>query len=328
MDDKFLEVIEQLDNGLYFLLRKVKEEYSKQVNEIRIRINKPLLLYCGSTYFFVNTDSSLSKYQNRSKIVTQQELNNSIRRICDFSRYTYQNQIKDGYITLKGGHRAGISGTGVLSENGTISNIKDISSINIRIAKQVIGAADLILRNRISINVPNILIVGAPGSGKTTILRDLARSLSIGKNCIMKKVSVVDQRNEIAAVSAGKAGFDLGLCDILDGYPKAQGMLQAIKSLSPEIIVCDEIGNLEEAHAIKQCLNAGAKVIASMHAESIEELFNRDIFKVFLKSKTFDEIVLLNKEVGKILGIYKVDDLIDKVYRSCADNQFIYRGRL
>lgn len=328
MDSKFLEVIKQLDDGLYYVLKDVREEYSKQVNEIRIRMNKALILYCGSTYFFVNKDSTLSKVQDKAKIVTQQEINNSIRKICDFSMYTYQNQIRDGYITLKGGHRAGICGTSVLSENGTISNIRDISSVNLRIARQIIGAADFILKNKFDVNLPNILIVGVPGSGKTTVLRDLARSLSIGKNCNMRKVSVIDQRNEIAAVSGGNTGFDLGLCDILSGYSKDVGMIQAIKSLSPEVIICDEIGSLEEANAIKQCLNAGVKIIASMHAESLKELFSRDIFKVFFKSKAFDEIIMLDKNIGKISGIYKVDDLIDKIYRNSYDNNFICGNRV
>ena len=329
MEDKFLEVISQLSDKLYLYLNQIDQLFKSQINEIRLRVNQPIILHSSDTFFFLSNSGRVSKTPSNLKIISQKDITDSIGKMCEYSLYSYQEQIKNGYITLKGGHRVGISGTGIISENGTISNIRDISSMNIRIARQIKGTANTLFK-KVGENFTGILIIGPPNSGKTTILRDIARSCSIGKFFPLKKVCVIDQRNELSATCCGAPGFDLGFSDILSSYPKDEGIMHCIKGLSPDIIVCDEIGSLADIAAIKQGVNSGVKIIASMHAFSIEELLKKNAAQELLKTGAFDKIVLLgnNQTLGEILGIFKVGDLIDKTYRNVSFNKLVCGNRI
>jgi len=213
---------------------------------------------------------------------------------------------------MKGGHRAGICGSAVVEE-GEIVNIKDISSINIRIARSLSGVADAFLKMMANKQIKGVLLAGPPSSGKTTILKDIAKQLAGGYYGYNVKVAVVDERGELGAVYAGESKNDLGIsCDVLDGYPKAQGMMQAIRCLSPDLIICDEIGTEQEARAVESCLNAGVRVIASVHAAGKEELRNRPSVRRLLATGAFDSIVLLKGRgaPGVIKAVYRAADLL------------------
>ena len=303
--DCFRSATKCLCSRIYSIVQDIPDSIKIKASEIRIRINKNIVinLYSGENFIINYNDSPFL-------IISEDDIYNTFKNICNYSVYSYQNQIKNGYITFKGGHRIGICGSAIISE-GRISNIKNISSLNIRIAREIIGASDKIFK-RFCGKVGGILFVGKPSSGKTTVLRDLARKLSIkNSDKPLKKVSIIDERGEIGAVYHGVPQYDVGLCDILDGYPKGEGILYAVRSLSPDFVICDEIGNGEDVMSILESVNSGVKFIASVHAGSIDEVLRRSQIKLLISSGVFEHIVLLenDKYPGEIFKIYKVDDL-------------------
>lgn len=209
-------------------------------------------------------------------------------QICRYSIHSYQNEIAEGFITLDGGHRVGICGTTV-RENGKITFIKDISGLNVRVAHAAVGCSDEIIDQA---GECSMIIAGKPMSGKTTILRDLARRL--GQR---HRVTIIDSRGEIAAAVHGVPSFDIGLnTDVLSGCEKSEGITLALRSMNPEFIICDELAHDEEA--VEQALFCGVKIIASAHSGSLLELDRR--YKNI--SELFDAAVMLG-ERGKLIEI-------------------------
>lgn len=203
-----------------------------------------------------------------SSAFSAEEIAECFAEICRYSVYSFEEEIAQGFITLDGGHRVGLCGTTV-TKNGVITSLKDISGLNIRIAHQVRGCADELYDRVFSKELHSLLLAGKPLSGKTTVLRDLARRL--GER---HRVVLIDSRNELSASVRGTPSFDIGLnTDVLCGCEKSEGIMLAIRSLSPEVIICDEIGDDEAA--IEQAMFCGVKIIASAHAESIEQLKKR-----------------------------------------------------
>ena len=202
--------------------------------------------------------------------------------------------------------------------------MRDISSINIRIARQVYGCASGVLQ-AVGKNLRDgVLVAGAPSSGKTTILRDIARQLSSGLCGDVRKVAVVDERGELAGTYRGVPQNDLGpCCDVLDGYPKGEGILQAIRSLSPEFIICDEMGGLADVEAAAQGLNAGVGMISSVHAGSVRELLRRQQALSLLHTGAFGYVVLLegSREPGRVAGVYKAGDLLAQGFGNSASDR-------
>lgn len=199
---------------------------------------------------------------------SEKDIADCFAELCRYSVHSYSNEIAEGFITLDGGHRVGICGTAVLG-GGRITAVKDISSLNIRIAHEVRGCAEEIYTRFFSDRLRSLLLAGAPMSGKTTILRDLSRVL--GRD---HRVALIDSRNELSASVRGLPTLDIGEnTDVLCGYPKAEGIMTALRSLSPDIIICDEMGN--DCEAVEQCLFCGVRIIAAAHAGSISELSRR-----------------------------------------------------
>ena len=289
----------------------INNEIRLAAQEIRLRVNKSPAIVCPNKTYFLAHDGTLSLKETPFFVVPT-DIQETIKIICSYSIYSYQSQIKNGFITLRGGHRAGICGTAVIN-GGEITNIRDISSINIRIAKEIKGCSDKILK-KITYNPKGTLIAGPPSSGKTTILRDLARNLSLVQNGPVKKIAIIDERGEIAAVYNGIPQVDIGLCDVLNGYPKGEGILQAVRVLSPNIVICDEMGNISEINAIEEGLNSGAEIIASVHCGDKKDLFNKPQIKRLLATKAFSNIILLSK-ISKCTGEFEfinAEDIYDK----------------
>jgi stage III sporulation protein AA len=315
-DSRFDSAAKALSDRIGKYLKSLPDEIKNQAQEIRLRVNRPVSVCCTNGIYFLSKNGRLACCPGGDMILADKsDIEESFRNICSYSIYSHQNEIKNGYITLCGGHRVGISGTAVFHE-GSVSGMRDISSVNIRIAREITGSADELF-SVLNHNVASgLLIAGAPASGKTTILRDIARQLSSGICGTIKKVTVVDERGELAGTYMGMAQNDLGLCsDVLNGYPKAEGIMQAIRSLSPEFIICDELGGNDEVRAVEQGLNAGVSMISSIHAGSIDEFLKRKQAIALLETGAFGSVAMLNGQdkPGKIKGIYRAGDLLAKI---------------
>lgn len=273
----------------------------EEVQEIRIKIGKPIIIV-------LSFQEKILDY-----IATKDDLRYMISKISNYSLYAFEEEIKQGYITLKGGHRVGLAGECVISK-GEVRTIKNISSLNIRICKEIVGASNKVMRLITENNrVYNTLIVSPPKCGKTTILRDISRNLSNGMyqiNLKGKKVTIVDERSEIAACYNGIPQMNVGIrTDVLDNCLKKSGMIMAIRSLSPEVLICDEIGTDSDLEALNMAFNSGVNIIVTVHGYDIDDIYNRRIFKELIDNCILERVILLSnkKGVGTIEKIYKVN---------------------
>lgn len=274
------------------VLSLLPESIKSTVHEIRLRSEKPLALSDGTTTMFVSEKGRiLYSLSDKAFTVTQRNISDIFKSICNYSVYSHQNEIKNGYITIRGGHRIGLCGTAVIKD-GHISAVNDISSLNIRIARQIFGVSKGIIEQHCPFD-GGILIAGAPSSGKTTLLRDLAYRLSLGIDCRIMRTAVIDERGELSGTFGGIACNNLGLSDILNGYPKGEGIMQAVRALSPQVIICDEVGTDEDVNAVAQGFNAGAVIISTIHAPSYSELMMRSQTKKLLNTGAFHTVLML-----------------------------------
>ena len=260
------------------------------IEEIRLRAGKPLMLKIGQETETINY------------IVKQQEILQAFERICENSVYSYRRQICDGYITIRGGNRVGIVGSAVV-DNGQVININYISSLNFRIARQKIGCSKDIIQDIIdeqNKTIYNTLIVSPPGCGKTTLLRDIVRNISNGieqYNFKGRTVGVVDERGEIASMYKGIAQNDIGIrTDVIDNMPKPEAMRLLVRSMSPDVIACDEIGSIDDINAIDYAMCTGVKGIFTAHGNSLEEINRNTELAKLLNKHIFERIILLNPE--------------------------------
>jgi len=291
--DSFESAAELLCEELKRAVMTVGESKRSRIQEIRLRGGRPLTLTDGTTSLFLeNNGRILYSVSEKAVMVSQRQVMDTFRRMCGYSVYSVENEIKNGYLTVRGGHRVGIGGTAVVSD-GRITTLGDISSLNIRIARQVSGVSDELIRRLYPLR-GGILLAGAPSSGKTTMLRDLARKISLGEGCRMMRTVVVDERGELSGTYHGAAYNDLGLCDILNGYPKGEGVQHAIRGLSPQVIVCDEVGTQEDCRMIAEGFHAGAMMICSIHAPDYESLLQRVQARRLLKTGAFQTVVMLH----------------------------------
>ena len=246
------EIIKYFPVNIYNILLYTFERNSqieKNIQEIRIRVNRPIILKMRQA-------DVLIEYT-----VSQKEVLQTLERLCENSIYAYKNQICEGFLTVKGGHRVGITGTAVV-ENGKTINLKYVTSLNFRIAREVLDCSNKILGEIIDVENNNIftsLIVSPPGKGNTTILRDAIRKISNGitqMNFTGKTCGVVDERGEIAAMYKGVPQNDIGIrTDVVENISKSKGMRMLIRSMAPEVIACDEIGSKEDVIAIRRSCN-------------------------------------------------------------------------
>ncbi|MCL6594081.1 MAG: stage III sporulation protein AA, partial [Alicyclobacillus sp.] len=248
----------------------------ERVEELRFRIGQPLQLCSGTWDRFLHRDSGLTERAEDALVVTEEHVRRVVQVATQASLYAVEDELRRGFVTMPGGHRVGVAGRAVLSESGGIRSLRNISSVNVRIARERISAAAPVLPytcDRQSGQPFSLLLISPPQCGKTTILRDLARAWSEGECSGQgRKVAVVDERSEIAGCVDGVPQFRLGpRTDVLDACPKAQGMLMAIRSLSPDVVITDEIGRAEDRDAVLEATHAGVAVVATAHARTLEE---------------------------------------------------------
>lgn len=277
----------------------------ERVEEFRFRLGQPLQLCGADLDQFLHKQSGLTDKLEDAFMVTDEHLTRVLQIATQSSLYAVEDELRRGFVTMPGGHRVGIAGRAVLYESGGVRSIRNITSLNVRIAKERIGSADKIrpfAAHKSNGRPYSILLVSPPQCGKTTLLRDLARAWSDGSMAPPgggKKVSVVDERSEIAGCVEGIPQFQLGpRTDILDACPKAEGMLMAIRSLSPDVVVTDEIGRLQDRDAIMEATHAGVTVLATAHANSVLEWRDRPYMMELFQAQAFDRYVVLSRRRG------------------------------
>ena len=286
--DGYEAVAACMNPGLRETLRRIPPEIRRGIREIRLRQGQPVALTTAEGIRFLLPEGRLTEFDTpRALRVLPEEIDEIFRRACGYSVHSWEEEAVQGFLTLEGGHRVGVAGTASL-EKGRVRALRQVGSLNFRIARSIPGAAgDLPSRFYRSGHPPSVLVAGEPGSGKTTLLKDLVRRLSSGETGRYFRIAVVDQRSELA-------GGDLGPCtDLLRGYPKGEGMSAALRSLSPDLLVCDEIGGEEEAAAVAECLNAGVALLCTVHAGSFLQLKRRRPLRILLETGAFDWAVVL-----------------------------------
>jgi stage III sporulation protein AA len=301
-DIKILEVLDYLPRHIRTMIRNLPDSVLADIEEIRLRLAKPLCITGCNVEIIIGTEGKVPPTSKKAYIVSEDDLKSALQLICNFSMYSVEEELRNGFVTVSGGHRVGVCGRTVV-ENGKVKTLKDISYMNYRVAKQIIGASDKVVGYLIRSpdSIYNTLIISPPQCGKTTLLRDLVRKLSSGseENLLLgMKVSLIDERSEIAACSMGKARNDVGIrTDVLDGCPKAEGIIMMIRSMSPDIIATDEIGRKEDADAITDAVNAGVKVITTIHGNNIEDFLNKQDLNRIRKG-VFERYIVLSRKKG------------------------------
>lgn len=283
-----------LSSRIRHLLERANPDLEK-LQEIRLRAGKPLLLRYGGKEYFLTKQGQLSDSMQEECRVSAAELKETLEYVSGYSLYAFDEELKQGYITVPGGHRIGVAGK-IVMEKGRITCIRHITCINIRLSHQVIGCADPVLpyvtREQ---DICHTLIISPPGCGKTTLLRDIIRQASNGCEFLAgKTVGVVDERSEIAGSYMGVPQNDVGMrTDVLDGCTKTEGMMMLLRSMSPQIIAVDEIGSYSDQEALENVFHCGCRLLATVHGNSVEDIRRRPLLQHMLQNRMFERYVVL-----------------------------------
>ncbi len=318
--DSFHGVLNYLNKNTKHMLEAIPYDKKSRVEEIRLRISCPLSIYLDGGDVFVSADGGLTENSEQAYIVTSQDISSTFNLVTNHSVYAFSEDIRKGYITISGGHRVGIGGSTIYGSRG-IEVINSISSLNFRIARQKKGISNKIIPYLLDGNgYPyNTLIISPPQCGKTTLLRDIVRNLSNGTDSKYRgfKVSLIDERSEIAGVYQGKPQMDVGIrTDILDGCLKSDGIMMVIRAMSPDLIAVDEIGSPEDIKAIYEALRAGIRLVATIHGDGLEDIRHRLNLANLIKERVFQRFIILDRSrgVGTIREILEGTDFRD-IYR-------------
>ncbi|WP_332697956.1 stage III sporulation protein AA [Halalkalibacter lacteus] len=280
-----------LPENIREIINRLEPNVVQKTEEIRLRVNRPLEVVSGGKPYYPSL-------QDHHYIVRAEDAKYLLNQLSQYSMYAFEEELRRGFITIKGGHRVGLAGKVVL-DRGQVKTLRDISSFNIRIARQTIGVAERLVSQLYDQRWLNTIFIGPPQTGKTTMLRDVARLISQGmpsRRIEPLKVGIVDERSEIAASMKGIPQLELGSrVDVLDGCPKAEGMMMLIRSMSPDVIIVDEIGRKEDVLAVQEALHAGVKVMTTAHGYSLEDVERRPDLKSLLDQEAFERCVELTR---------------------------------
>ena len=298
----------QFNSALYGVASPVKEllyalpeHVKKRVFEIRLRMGQPVILTVSDGFLYL-TQTGYSHILSVDLVIADAAvIAESFGLICDFSQHTHAHEIAAGYISMRGGHRAGVAGTAVINDS-VVTSMRDISSINIRVARQINNVAKKAIAEVMggTKTLDSFIYFGLPGCGKTTYLRDSARILSAeySLRCVL-----IDERGELGT------GFDLGShCDVIKGCSKTRAIEMAVRALSPQVILFDEIGNMEEAQAVEQGIICGVRIITTAHADSLSVLMKRKIIQHIVDTGELDTAVFLPAVYAEPI-VYRIGDV-------------------
>ena len=307
---RFEQAVNVISTRIKLVLMQLPSSVSDSIQEIRLRVNKPVIIVDTNGSSFITDRGKLTKiYSDNCVTVSSQEIADTLNRACNYSIHSFQQNINNGFVTVDGGHRIGVAGTAVFLPEGGF-NVKDVLFLNIRIARQVFGVSKNITEKLFKEKPESIIIAGPPSSGKTTFLRDFAYNISsdfFGKTV---KTTVIDERGELSAPHLGTPQNDLGVnTDVLINYKKSDAVEIAIRSLSPEYIIFDEICSENDLTAIKTGLNSGVKFAVSVHCGDSSELKEKRIIKELINTNSFTYTILLSNvpKPGTVKGIYKTE---------------------
>ena len=291
-----------------------------RLQEIRLRVHAPLIFQYDGTEYFADREFGRTKEERRAYIVEEQDIADTLALVSEYSIYAYEDEIRQGFITVQGGHRVGLAGMTVM-EQGKVKYVKHISFLNIRVAHEQKGCADVVMPYvRSEDSVYHTLIISPPCGGKTTLLRDMIRSLSDGDPTHTGlTVGVVDERSELAACYRGIPQNDLGIrTDVLDCCPKADGMLMLLRSMAPRMIAVDEIGSAKDIDALEYVMNCGCKLLATVHGSSIEDIKNKPVLRRLVEERMFERYIILGggRQPGQIQYIF--DGMGNCLYGNCT----------
>ncbi|WP_163969971.1 stage III sporulation protein AA [Oceanobacillus halotolerans] len=294
------EILRLFPEHIQQVIRSNMKDRWHLLQEIRIRIYRPIeLIFDNQTEWITHIKPD------------QQDGMFVLNQLSDFSLYRMEDELRQGYMTIEGGHRVGLAGK-VNTLNGSVKAIQHITFMNIRIAKEKVGCAQDIIPYLYEGNYLNTLFIGAPQTGKTTLIRDVTRIIGTGwEHVKAAKVGIIDERSEIGGSIKGIPQHNIGLrSDVMDACPKAEGMMMMIRSMSPEILVVDEIGNSKDVQALMEAINAGVIVICTIHGNSISELKKRPSLKPLFQHQVFQRIALLDKQrhPGTVAGIFDANE--------------------
>lgn len=283
------EIVAIFPEGIKRNVQSYIQRYIDTLEEVRIRIGRPIELTIDSQPVFL------------SYVVTAEDTLFILNKLSHFSIYMIEEELKKGYVTIEGGHRVGLAGK-VITENGHVRVIRDVTSFNIRVAKEQIGIAEPLTPLLYQSRWLSTILIGPPQTGKTTMIRDLARMMSTGnrqRKIEAVKVGIVDERSEIAGCVKGVPQHTFGTrIDVLDSCPKAEGMMMMIRSMSPNVLIVDEVGSEEDCQAVLEAVNAGVQVFMTVHGYDLFDLNKRPSLKQLIELEVFERYIVLTNENG------------------------------
>ena len=305
--DKREELIKIFSKDIREILKQVTVDF-EQVQEIRLRVHAPLLMICSNREYYITREGNLSMRAEEAYLVTRDALKETLDYMSSYSLYAFEEEIKQGFITIQGGHRIGIAGKTITDGHG-IRSMKFISFINVGLSHQVKGCAGTVLPYLYDRDmIFHTLIISPPRCGKTTLLRDIIRQVSNGsREHAGLTIGVIDERSEIGACYQGIPQNELGIrTDILDCCPKAQGMMMLIRAMSPDVVAVDEIGTGEDIRAIESVVNCGCKLLATVHGNSMEDMKQKPLLNRLVESHVFERYIVLDAKphAGSVQAIF------------------------
>lgn len=284
----FAQACTVLPPELRALTQQMPDARTEAVEEIRLRVGKPPTLRTGRVEYLIGSEP-----------VNQRQLDTVLELASQHSVHAVMDQLRNGYLSIEGGHRLGICGTAVTKEK-EIYTLRQISSINIRIARAVQGVAELIMPKLLEQGqLQSTLVLAPPGLGKTTLLRDLIRSISDGIGMEAMSVGLADERGEVAAMHNGEAQLNVGArTDVIQGCTKAQGLILLLRGMNPGVLAADEITAQEDVEALIQASGCGVCLLATAHGATLEDLQKRPVYQTLIRQRVFSRLVTISQSEG------------------------------